>query len=80
MLSDKEIVLATLDKIRNPVEQYTLENLDITFHASNNFQPVHGPRPYALTGETEVTITLHIRDEQKYAEFIKQASMYGRVL
>lgn len=37
-------------------------------------EPVHGSQPYALTGETEVTITLNIRDEQKYAEYLKQLS------
>lgn len=80
MPSPKEVALNTLDDLRNLVDQHELDGLEIVVRYDNNYQPVHGPRPYALTGETEVTITLNIRDEQKYAELIKQASMYGRVL
>lgn len=78
--TDKENALHMIDLLREMVDKHAMDSLDITVHGSNSYVPSWRWRGYVLTGETQVTITLNIRDEQKYAELIKQASMYGRVL
>lgn len=76
--TEKENALQMLDMLREMIDNYAFDGADITVHAGNNYLPSHGPQwGYVLTGETEVTITVRIHDEEKYARFLKQASVYS---